>query len=66
MYRDLDFNYAPLLVIWEVTRTCALACRHCRAEAMEIKDPRELNLDEGRNLIDDIAASCSLYQQGAE
>ncbi len=28
-----DFNQAPLLVIWESTRSCALACDHCRANA---------------------------------
>ena len=28
----VDFGVAPFLVIWEVTRACALACVHCRAE----------------------------------
>jgi hypothetical protein len=26
-----DFNDRPFLVFWEITRSCALACRHCRA-----------------------------------
>ena len=35
-----DFNRAPFLVIWEVTRACALACVHCRADAIHRRDPR--------------------------
>src|SRR5208282_1348106 len=30
----LDFAQRPLLVFWETTRACALACRHCRASAL--------------------------------
>lgn len=53
---DVDFDRAPLLVIWEVTRACALACRHCRAAAEDVRDPRELTLDEGKNLLDQVRA----------
>ena len=52
---DVDYNQAPLLLIWEVTRACALSCRHCRAEAIDERHPNELSLDEGRKLLDDIA-----------
>jgi len=52
----LDFNRAPFLVIWEVTRACALACVHCRADALTRRDPRELTTDEGRRLIDQVLA----------
>jgi radical SAM protein len=52
----VDFARAPLLVIWEVTRACALACQHCRADAIDRRDPRELSLTEGRKLLDDIKA----------
>jgi len=38
-----DFGRAPFLVIWEVTRACALACVHCRADAIPCRDPRELS-----------------------
>jgi len=41
-----DFNQAPFLVIWEVTRACALACLHCRADAIPCRDPRELSTEE--------------------
>ena len=50
----LDFNKAPLLVIWEITRSCALACRHCRAEAEEGRHAEELSLEEGKALLNDI------------
>ncbi len=50
----IDYNQTPLLLIWEITRACALACRHCRASAEDIRDPRELTLDEGKRLIDDV------------
>lgn len=56
MQFKVDYHQAPLLLIWEVTRACALACRHCRASAIDWRDPRELSLDEGRRLIDDVAA----------
>src|SRR5690349_10037169 len=51
-----DFNEAPFLVIWEVTRACALACVHCRADAIPRRDPRELTTDEGRRLINQVRA----------
>ncbi|HBA85307.1 MAG TPA: radical SAM/SPASM domain-containing protein [Verrucomicrobia bacterium] len=56
MHTKLDFNLTPFLTIWEVTRACALSCKHCRAEAMDQRDPRELNLEEGKKLLNDIAA----------
>jgi radical SAM protein len=49
-----DFDRAPFLVIWEVTRACALACVHCRADAIPRRDPRELTTDEGLRLIDQV------------
>ncbi|HEV8347243.1 MAG TPA: TIGR04053 family radical SAM/SPASM domain-containing protein [Vicinamibacterales bacterium] len=51
-----DFNEAPFLVIWEVTRACALACVHCRADAIARRDPRELTTEEGFRLIDQVRA----------
>jgi radical SAM protein len=50
------FDQAPFIVIWETTRACALACVHCRAEAIPQRDPRELTTDEGRALMDRVAA----------
>src|SRR5213595_3246180 len=51
-----DFSRAPFLVIWEVTRACALACVHCRADAIARRDPRELSTAEGLALVDQVLA----------
>lgn len=45
----------PFIVIWEVTRACELACRHCRAEANSRRDPMELRADEAQRLLDQVA-----------
>lgn len=50
----VDFNRAPLLVVWEVTRACGLACVHCRADATSERDRRELTTKEGFQLIDQV------------
>lgn len=52
----MDFNKNPFIVIWEVTRACQLACKHCRAEAQPLPDPRQLTPEEGRALIDQIVS----------
>lgn len=51
----LDFDRAPFTIAWEVTRACAYACAHCRAEAQPKRDPRELETEEAKALIDDLA-----------
>jgi AdoMet-dependent heme synthase len=51
-----NFQHAPFLVIWEVTRACALACLHCRADAIPRRDPRELTTEEGFRLIEQVRA----------
>jgi AdoMet-dependent heme synthase len=53
--KSFDFNQHPFLVIWEVTRACALACRHCRAEVQSRRHPLELSTWEAFGLIDQIA-----------
>lgn len=47
---------APMLVYWETTLSCGLACRHCRAEAMPDRNPDELTTKEGFALLDRITA----------
>jgi len=51
---EVDFDQTPFTVAWEVTRACAYACMHCRAEAQPKRDPRELATDEGFRLIDEL------------
>lgn len=52
----IDFNERPFLAIWEVTQACDLACLHCRASAQPYRHPGELSTDEGKDLINQIAA----------
>ena len=52
---EVDFDKAPFTVLWEVTRACALACRHCRAKAQPKPDPRQLTTEESLRLVDQIA-----------
>lgn len=51
-----DVSVRPFMVIWEVTRACKLACRHCRADAQHGRHPHELTTDQGRALLDDLAS----------
>jgi radical SAM protein with 4Fe4S-binding SPASM domain len=45
------FSASPLVVIWEVSRACDLACVHCRASAIPARDKDELTTAEGRALV---------------
>ena len=49
------YDDAPKIVMWELTRACALACKHCRAEAIPYRNPGELTTKEAYALIDEIA-----------
>ncbi len=51
----VDFEKTPFVAIWETTRACDLACKHCRAEAVSDPLPGELSPDEGKNLLTDLA-----------
>ncbi len=51
---SFDFDKAPFLVLWEITRACDLACRHCRAEAQAEPLPGELSTIECFRLLDNI------------
>ena len=53
--RKVDYAQRPMLVFWETTRACQLACRHCRANAQPQALPGELNHDEGMAFIDSLA-----------
>jgi radical SAM protein len=50
----MDIHQRPLLVYWELTRACELACRHCRAEAVPNRHPDELSTEEGYRLLDQL------------
>ena len=49
-----DFSKNPLLVYWEMTQACGLACKHCRAEAMPSAHPLELTTAESRVFLNQL------------
>jgi radical SAM protein len=55
MLLGMDFAQRPMLVFWETTRACLLACRHCRASATTQAPAGELTTAEGCRLIDQVA-----------
>ncbi|HWC98972.1 MAG TPA: TIGR04053 family radical SAM/SPASM domain-containing protein [Candidatus Sulfopaludibacter sp.] len=50
----MNFDQAPMLVIWEATQACDLACVHCRASAQSERNPQELTTEQGYRLLDEI------------
>jgi len=45
------FAASPIVVIWEVSRACDLACVHCRASAIPVRESGELTTTEGLRLM---------------
>lgn len=48
------YGAAPMIVYWELTNACGLACRHCRATAMPKPAPGELSTAEALDFLDEI------------
>ncbi|QFU84746.1 TIGR04053 family radical SAM/SPASM domain-containing protein [Natronorubrum aibiense] len=46
----------PFVLIWELTRACELACKHCRADAKPHRHPDELSTSDGKQLLEDARA----------
>ncbi|WP_423751386.1 TIGR04053 family radical SAM/SPASM domain-containing protein [Salinirarus marinus] len=53
MNRAVDTDRRPFVLVWEVTRACDLACKHCRADARPNRHPDELTTAEGKALLDE-------------
>src|SRR4029077_5415969 len=53
----MNFDQAPMLVIWEATQACDLACVHCRASAQPQRSDTELTTEQGYRLLDEIRSS---------
>lgn len=52
--RNMDMD--PIVVFWEITRACALKCRHCRATAQPKRHPMELTTEECYRVMDGLAS----------
>ena len=50
----------PLLVYWEMTQACGLACKHCRAEAMPTANPLELSTEQSKRFLQQLVGSVIL------
>ena len=50
----MDFDLCPLLVVWEVTQACDLACIHCRPSVRPDRDPGELSTEEARRFLAEV------------
>ncbi|MDP8255789.1 MAG: heme b synthase [Candidatus Alcyoniella australis] len=48
--------FIPRLIAWEVTRSCVLECMHCRAAACKGPYAGELDTDQIKAVMDDIAS----------
>lgn len=61
MVENKEIKGAPVLrmVAWELTRSCNLACSHCRASSKHGPYLNELTTDECFKVIDDIVALSS-------
>jgi MoaA/NifB/PqqE/SkfB family radical SAM enzyme len=44
------------VVVWNMTRRCNLKCIHCYSNSADIDYPDELTTEEGKKLIEDLAA----------
>ncbi len=49
---DWAYERAPMIIYWELTNACGLACRHCRATAMPDPAPGELTTAEAIAVLD--------------
>jgi len=44
------------VVVWNMTRRCNLKCIHCYSNSANVDYPDELTTEEGKRMIDDLAA----------
>ncbi|HBM17370.1 MAG TPA: 12,18-didecarboxysiroheme deacetylase [Lentisphaeria bacterium] len=56
-YKETRSVYKKPIVVWNLTSRCNLTCEHCYANAAHFaKNTDELSTQEGKTLIDDLAA----------
>lgn len=56
------------VLAWETTKACTLACPHCRASAVENRNPEELTTEEGYRMLESAAnaGKCIIILSGGE
>ncbi|ACZ32126.1 Radical SAM domain protein [Xylanimonas cellulosilytica DSM 15894] len=53
-HENFAYQRSPMIVYWELTTACGLACRHCRAEAVRQPLPGELTTRQALAVLDQI------------
>ncbi len=53
-----DQQFIPKWMAWEVTQRCNLKCVHCRCSSDITSSEGDFTTEEGRKLLDEIAAFC--------
>lgn len=54
-YTRADFHTSPLMFYYEVTLACDLVCKHCRASAQQQPHPQELDSQQSKALLEQVA-----------
>jgi radical SAM protein len=54
--RQVNIDRDPVVVFWEITLACALACRHCRAQAQPRRSPLELSSRECFRVLEELTS----------
>ncbi len=54
IFSNLDKD--PIVIFWELTLACALACQHCRAKAQPKRHPSELDTQQCLRVMDNLAS----------
>jgi radical SAM protein len=52
--RPIDYNSKPILIFWETTKACDLACKHCRASALLDALPDEMTLEQSLSFVEQV------------
>ncbi len=58
-FPGIVYDRASRNVYWEMTLACHLACKHCRADAIPHRDPKELTTAGARAMI------CNIKEMGS-
>ncbi len=54
-YGRRDFQHSPFVVFYELTQACDLVCKHCRACAQPARAADELDSQQARQLLEQLA-----------
>lgn len=55
MGKPIDYNLKPILIFWETTKACDLACKHCRASAITDPLPDEMTIEQSVEFIKQVS-----------